>query len=185
MSIISDAPYFFLCLKEMLEGTDLMSAYSTLSNQPSYDMYEKDQDYQPMHEPASSKSQQSAPKDDTMNLINKQFESDQKIATLMAELKRRKAASQTAQPYASSSSVAETESPSYFDKLFGKKKEMYKILQLSLMITLGLSVHFLIDHYLQKYLAEHDMSFERQLILRLMYPVAVLFIVWNLRVFVK
>lgn len=172
----------------MLEGTDLMSAYSTLSNQqPSYDMYEKDQDYQTPSEPVMSKShQQSAPKDDTMNLINKQFESDQKIATLMAELKRRKAASQS-HMYTNSSAVASTEaeSPSYFDKLFGKKKEMYKILQLSLMITLGLSIHFVIDHYLQKYLAEHDMSFERQLILRLLYPAAVLFIVWNLRVFVK
>lgn len=168
----------------MLEGTDLMSAYQTLSNQPSYDIYEKDNDYQQhANEPPVSKS--SAPKDDTMNLINKQFESDQKIATLMAELKRRKAASQQQTYSPVSSSSAETESPSYFDKLFGKKKEMYKILQLSLMITLGLSIHFVIDHYLQKYLAENDMSFERQLILRLLYPVAVLFIVWNLKVFVK
>lgn len=166
----------------MLEGTDLMSAYQTLSNQPSYDIYEKDADYQSPPEQPVSKPQ-SAPKDDTMNLINKQFESDQKIATLMAELKRRKAASQT-QTYANTP-VSESEQPSYFDKLFGKKKELYKILQLSLMITLGLSVHFVVDHYLQKYLAEHDMSFERQLILRLLYPLAVLFIVWNLRVFVK
>lgn len=170
----------------MLEGTDLMSAYQPLSNQPSYDVYEKDGDYQP--ETPVSKPQSSAPKDDTLNLMNKQFESDQKIATLMAELKKRKAASQQ-QTFgggnATYSSSSDSDSPSYFDKLFGKKKEMYKILQLSLMITLGLSIHFVIDHYLQKYLAENDMSFERQLILRLLYPVAVLFIVWNLRVFVK
>lgn len=165
----------------MLEGTDLMSAYQTLSNQPSYDMYEKDTDYQQSAEPTSVSK--SAPKDDTMNLINKQFESDQKIATLMAELKRRKAASQS--PVYPVATASETDSPSYFDKLFGKKREMYKIMQLSLMITLGLSIHFVIDHYLQKYLAEHDMSFERQLILRLLYPAAVLFVVWNLRVFVK
>ena len=93
---------------------------------------------------------------------------------LAAELKKKKEA---AAPVSSE--------PSYFDKLFGKKKELFKILTLSLIITLGLSLHFLIDHYLTKYLAEHEMSFERQLLLRLLYPLGVLFVLWNLKVFVK
>ena len=151
----------------MLEGTDLSSAYQNISAQPQYDYYEKEEE-QP------NKPSIVAKDDNNLNVLNKQFEADQKIATLVAELKKRKAATSV-----------ETEQPSYFDKLFGKKKELYKILQLSLIITLGLSLHYLADHYLGKYLSEREMSFERQLIIRLLYPAAVLFVLWNLRVFVK
>jgi hypothetical protein len=155
----------------MLEGTDLMSAYQSLSGPAQYeDLYEPVQQKQEQPAPAMKKQQED------IGLLNKQFETDQKLQALAAELKKKKEAAAT--PAAASE-------PSYFDKLFGKKKELYKILSLSLIITLGLSLHFLIDHYLTKYLAEHEMSFERQLLLRLLYPLGVLFILWNLRVFVK
>ena len=165
----------------MLEGTDLMSAYQTLSNQPVTYEYpiEEIAQAQPPVAPSKQKKDDMGydPKYD-MNLYNKQFETDQKIQTLVAELKKRKATTATTQQQ-------DPEQQSYFDKLFGKKKELYKVLQLSLMITFGISVHFFIDHYLTQYLAEHEMSFERQMFLRLLYPISVLFILWNLRVFVK
>lgn len=165
----------------MLEGTDLMSAYQPLTSQSSQEYYAKEDDYvqqQPTTQPVvQQKKEQPAPQRMDDSLLNKQFETDQKIAALVAELKKKKNTAAAA--------PQEPEQPSYFDKLFGKKKELYKVLQLSLIITLGLSLHFLIDHYLTRYLAEHEMSFERQLILRLLYPAAVLFIIWNLRVFVK
>lgn len=152
----------------MLEGTDLMSAYQSMSPQ---EYYQKDE-YEP---PQQQKPEPPIKQDNNMGMINKQFENEQKMALLVAELKKKKAAA----------AVHETNEPSYFDKLFGKKKELYRILQLSLMITLGISIHFLIDHYITKYLADNEMSFERQFIIRLMYPLAVLFIIWNFRVFVK
>ena len=74
---------------------------------------------------------------------------------------------------------------SYFDKLFSKKKELGKILQFTLIIVLGLSIHYLIDHYLINYINNNDMSFERQLFLRILYPIGILFILWNLKVFIK
>ena len=161
----------------MLEGTDLMSAYQTLSSkEESYETASPININTPIKEerPVQNQNQNQ----------NQLSSNDQQLNMLVAQLKEKKAAaaananSQAAQP-------AQVEQPSYFDKLFGKKKEVYKVLQLSLMITLGISIHFLIDHYLTKYLADNEMSFERQLILRLMYPLAVLFILWNLRVFVK
>lgn len=162
----------------MLEGTDLMSAYQTLSNQQVSYEYPTEEIAQtpPPVAPQKQKKDDMAydPKYD-MNIYNKQFETDQKIQALVSELKKRKATSTQQDP----------EQQSYFDKLFGKKKELYKVLQLSLIITFGISMHFFIDHYLTQYIADHDMSFERQLFLRLLYPIAVLFILWNLRVFVK
>jgi hypothetical protein len=163
----------------MLEGTDLMAAYQTLGAQQAN--YEEQEYQQQPAAPAKKERIAEVP------VMNKQFdgagagtnsyEADQKIAALVAELKKKKSASAAAAP--------EPSEPGYFEKLFAKKKELYKVLQLSLIITLGLSVHFLIDHYLVKYLAENEMSFERQLLLRALYPAAVLFTLWNLRVFVK
>ena len=157
----------------MLEGTDLMSAYQTLSS--------KEESYEtasPININTPIKEEKPIQIQNQQNQLNS---NDQQLNMLVAQLKEKKAAAAAnaqAQP-------VQVEQPSYFDKLFGKKKEVYKVLQLSLMITFGISIHFLIDHYLTKYLADNEMSFERQLILRLMYPLAVLFILWNLRVFVK
>lgn len=162
----------------MLEGTDLMAAYQTLgAQQVNYE----EQEYQRPATPPPKKERAVDPP-----IMNKQFEgagaganpyeADQKIAALVAELKKKKG---------SSAAAPEPSEPGYFEKLFGKKKELYKVLQLSLIITLGLSLHFFIDHYLAKYLSENEMSFERQMLLRALYPAAVLFVLWNLRVFVK
>lgn len=166
--------------KEMLEGTDLMSAYQTLGAQQSY--YEESENQQSPAAPAKKEAPRQEPiqvakQFDGAGSGTNPYEADQKIAALVAELKKKKAA-----PAAPAQGESE---PGYFEKLFGKKRELYKVLQLSLIITLGLSLHFLIDHYLAKYLSENEMSFERQLLLRALYPAAVLFVLWNLRVFVK
>lgn len=160
----------------MLEGTDLMSAYQTLGAQQSYYEEEPAATYQRPATPPKKEPAQVAKQFDGAGSGANPYENDQKIAALVAELKKKKG---------SAASVPAEAEPGYFDKLFGKKKELYKVLQLSLIITLGLSLHFMIDHYLAKYLSENEMSFERQLLLRALYPAAVLFVVWNLRVFVK
>lgn len=163
----------------MLEGTDLLAAYQTLSGTHQFDeAYELVPQKQEPEKPAAAATPTAAiaTKQDNIALMNRHYENDQKLQALNTELKKKKEA--VAPPAAPAE-------PSYLDKLFGKKKELYKILSLSLIITLGLSLHFLIDHYLTKYITEHELSFERQLILRLLYPIGVLFVLWNLRVFVK
>ena len=162
----------------MLEGTDISSAYQTLYNIPMNENEVEIETTAHKQDPPKSQSKIQQPRDDSM-MINKQYDNDQKMAVLVAELKKKKEAQAT------SAALATPEQPSYIDKLFGKRKELYKVLQLSLMITLGISIHFLIDYYLAKYLSENEMSFERQLILRLLYPSAVIFILWNMRVFIK
>ena len=103
----------------MLEGTDLSSAYSSMSGMASggmNDSYSQEEELPPMKQP----KQEKASRDDT-NIIYKQAtmdnsNNDQKLAALMTELKKKKAAQAT------------EEQPSYFDKLFGKKKELLKII---------------------------------------------------------
>lgn len=176
----------------MLGGSDLMSAYQPLStNDYSPLSDEFDDNFAPkmqQQQPQPQQTQQQPIKQDSQNQAKKYDEADQRLKVLMAQLQEKKEryiSSQASNPPQVIAPQQSQESSSYFDKLFSKRKEIYKVLQLSLIITLGLSIHFLIDHYLTKYLADNEMSFERQLILRLMYPLAVLFILWNLRVFVK
>ena len=75
--------------------------------------------------------------------------------------------------------------PGYFDKLFSKKKEFFKLLQWVLIIVLAISIHFVIKHYLKQYISSNDLSPERETILRFLYPAGILFILWNLRIFTK
>jgi hypothetical protein len=99
---------------------------------------------------------------------------DPRIAVLLNELKKQQKI------------VANIENQNgYFDRLGAKRKDVMRILQLSLVIVLALSLHFVVDHYLKNYLKNHDLSFERELIMRLLYPIAVIFIIWNMKAFIK
>lgn len=121
---------------------------------------------QPLMKPSSS--------DMTTTLGSPSQYQDPKVAVLINELKKQQ------------KMIANMEQQAgYFDKLGSKKKDVLRIIQLSLVIVLALSLHFVIDHYLKTYIKNNDLSFERELVLRLLYPIAVVFIIWNMKAFVK
>jgi len=154
----------------MLEGTDLYSAWSPLIEEPK------------AAEPVIKKTEQPPPAASTPQSLefsqgfNEQYEKEQKLLAVINELKRRQA---TTTP------VSPSSGPSYWDKLQAKKKELVKFLQSALIIVFALSVHFLIHHYFTQYIASNDVSFERELILRVLYPVGVAFIAWNVMLIYK
>lgn len=107
-------------------------------------------------------------------MSNNGNEQDPRIAVLLNELRKQQKI------------VANIESQNgYFDKLASKRKDVMRIIQLSLVIVLALSLHFIIDHYLQTYIKNNDLSFERELIIRVLYPVAIVFVIWNMKAFLK
>lgn len=99
---------------------------------------------------------------------------DPRIAILVNELKKQQKLTANMQ-----------QQSGYIDKLFSKKKDLLRVLQFSLIIVLALSLHFIVDHYMKYYIKNNDFSFERELILRVLYPVGVLFILWNMKAFLK
>lgn len=99
---------------------------------------------------------------------------DARIALLLNELKKQQTITANMQ-----------EQTGYIDRLFSKKKDMLKVFQLALIIVLAMSIHFIIDHYLRNYIKNNDFTFERELLIRLIYPFALLFILWNMKAFVK
>lgn len=75
--------------------------------------------------------------------------------------------------------------PSYWDKLSSKKKETGKFIQSALIILFAISLHYIIDFVLKHYLEAYDISWNRELMIRILYPLAVVFIAWNIIAFLK
>jgi hypothetical protein len=78
---------------------------------------------------------------------------------------------------------APVDTQGYFDKLFSRKKDFLKLLQWVLIVLLAIAIHGFIKYYLYQYLSNGDFSFEREIVIRALYPLGILFILWNLRVF--
>jgi len=162
--------------KQMAFGTDLESAYGPLNpDNSSYNMQE------PLQVSTEAKQKYATPSDyrekvyDKENdaAAEKQYETEQKLLALLQNLKKNKPQKD------------KEESPSYIDKLGSKKKEILKLIQLALIIVLGLSLHNIIEFYLKDYITSTDFSYERQILIRLLYPLAIVFVLWNLKVYLK
>jgi hypothetical protein len=196
-------------------GTDLSSAFGTFDNAPVNDMMmpsfsqdlpvQQPQQQRSSHEimhkstPLTSLGQQSSHANEqpliNLNQMSQQQSAptqvqqpirhqpsplqptgnqDPRITLLLNELKKQQMITANMQ-----------EQTGYIDRLFSKKKDMLKVLQLALVIVLAMSIHFIVDHYLRNYIKNNDLSFERELVIRLLYPFALLFILWNMKAFVK
>lgn len=114
--------------------------------------------------------------------FNKQFEQEQKIAVLVNELKKQKAINQQNAYMVSDSQVAQE---SYIDKLIAKKKDIMRFIQSGLIILFAISLHFLVDFFLKIYLQENNITYGREVTIRVLYPVAVLFLAWNIITLLK
>ena len=79
--------------------------------------------------------------------------------------------------------MQQVQSPGYIDKLFNKKREFFKLIQLSLILVLGLSIHYFIKFFIKHYIAENDLSFGRTLLIKGLYIISTMFVLWNIRVF--
>jgi hypothetical protein len=115
------------------------------------------------------------------SMFNKQFEQEQKVAFLVNELKKQKAATAAAiqQP------MYQHYEESYIDKLMNKKKEILKFVQSGLIILFAISIHFVVDFLLKHYLQTYEVSFNREVMLRVLYPVSIVFVAWNLIAWMK
>ena len=73
--------------------------------------------------------------------------------------------------------------PGYFSLLGMKRRDVQKLVILSLMVTLGIAVHWVTVNYYDSWLNSWGLSGRQDFLLRLSYPAAIVFIIWNLKVF--
>jgi hypothetical protein len=103
---------------------------------------------------------------------------DEKVYLLSAELKRQRDMYNQQQQQQSSQ-------PGYLDKLWGKKRDVMKLVMFTLVFMLALSLHWVAKYYMKDYLESNAMTPTKEFFFRLLYPCVVLFIVWNMRAFTK
>ena len=65
-----------------------------------------------------------------------------------------------------------------------KKKNLLKLLSYSLMVLLAITIYTSLDFLLKDFVASNDISTRQELGIRLICPVLIVFILWNMKMFV-
>jgi hypothetical protein len=67
---------------------------------------------------------------------------------------------------------------SFWDRLANKKWEVFKLFIMALIIMLGLSLHGVVNYYLDKYIGSSFLTEMQEVAIRLSYPVAIILFIW-------
>jgi hypothetical protein len=73
----------------------------------------------------------------------------------------------------------------YIDKLLNKRRDILKMVMFCLVILLALSFHTVIKHYYKLYFESCVLTPTKEFFLRMVYPVVILFALWNSRLLVR
>lgn len=106
------------------------------------------------------------------NMFNQQFVQEQQVAKLRQQI------------YAQQGHMVQQknqEPPSYIDKMMSKKRDVLKIILFAMMILLAISAHTFIEFWLKDFVSGSELSYKQELGLRLVYPLAVLLLLWILK----
>jgi hypothetical protein len=73
--------------------------------------------------------------------------------------------------------------PGYFSSLGMKRRDVQKLVILSLMVTLGIALHWVVVNYYDAWLSSWGLTPRQDFLLRVSYPAAIIFVMWNLKAF--
>jgi len=71
--------------------------------------------------------------------------------------------------------------PSYWDRLASKRTEVFKLVALSLVFLLGLSLHHMAKSYLKGYINNAFLTPVQELLVRFSYPVIIVLVLWIMK----
>ena len=126
--------------------------------------------------PASAKAAMSPqPSNSTFDTIFSSPTPEQKIQMLSMELSRQRDLMEQQRQ----SNVG------YFDKLMSKRKDVLKFILFSLVILFALSIHHHVKHYYKAFFQTRVLTPPKEFGVRAIYPLVIIFVLWNLRVFVR
>lgn len=74
---------------------------------------------------------------------------------------------------------------SIFDRFASKKKDVFKLLNISLSVLLAMSLHYIMGDIIKVYLRNNDFTYNKEILIKSIYPASVLLILWSLKVFNK
>ena len=71
--------------------------------------------------------------------------------------------------------------PSYVEQLWANKRDIIKYVVFSFVIVVGLSIHGIAKFVLNHVLEGQALSFSHELSIRVVYPLIVVFLIWNMK----
>jgi|TARA_Y100000389_G_scaffold105527_1_gene102453 hypothetical protein len=72
-----------------------------------------------------------------------------------------------------------------YDRFASKKKDVLKLLAISLTVLLAISTNFVMSDLIKKYLMNNDFNDTKETIIKLMYPFTTFMLLWSTKVFNK
>ena len=77
------------------------------------------------------------------------------------------------------------EKKSLIDAIFNKKKEMIRFFSIALIIVLALSMHEIFSEFVKEYIDSNDLSKNKEITLKFLYPISIFILAWGIKVFSK
>lgn len=71
------------------------------------------------------------------------------------------------------------------DRFISKKKEVFKLILLSLTILLAFSLHYIVNDTLRNYMANNSLTSFNETMTKIAYPLSVVTLIWCIKVFNK
>jgi len=72
-----------------------------------------------------------------------------------------------------------------YDRFVSKKKDVMKLFCIALTVLLAISLHFFFSDLIKTYLANNDFTSNKEQLIKFMYPLSVLAVLWSIKVFNK
>jgi hypothetical protein len=104
-----------------------------------------------------------------------QLESDtkQQINELQYQLKRQKELN----------ALMQKDVASIYDRFASKKKDVLKLVNVSLTVLLAISIHFVMSDLIKGYIMNNDFSSNKETLIKCSYPIAIFILMWSMKVF--
>lgn len=182
-------------------GTDLFSAYSEPEsinvNQYDFDQRVANVSYSPEIEPQTQPIQepqqvqqpvqqvQQQPPSKSMIYNQSELLQDINESALKEQMHVLKQEIETQKKQQQMQYRENYEKKSLIDAIFNKKKEMIRFFSISLIIVLALSMHEIFSEFVKEYIDSNDLSKNKEITLKFLYPISIFILAWGIKVFSK
>ena len=182
-------------------GTDLFSAYSEPEsinvNQYDFDQRVANVSYSPEIEPQTQPIQepqqvqqpiqqmQQQPPSKSMIYNQSELLQDINESALKEQMHMLKQEIDTQKKQQQMQYRENYEKISLIDAIFNKKKEMIRFFSIALIIVLALSMHEIFSEFVKEYIDSNDLSKNKEITLKFLYPISIFILAWGIKVFSK
>jgi len=182
-------------------GTDLFSAYSEPEsinvNQYDFDQRVANVSYSPEIEPQTQPIQepqqvqqpiqqvQQQPPSKSMIYNQSELLQDINESALKEQMHVLKQEIETQKKQQQMQYRENYEKKSLVDAIFNKKKEMIRFFSIALIIVLALSMHEIFSEFVKEYIDSNDLSKNKEITLKFLYPISIFILAWGIKVFSK